>query len=200
MNSFKEDIELSIEEPKEILAMNAQKFALWLFIVTIIMLFAALTSAYIVRKAEGNWILIDLPFLFWINSAVLLASSITMHGALLAAKKDQVRKLKTAITITAILGFGFLIGQYIAWNDLMANGIFFNGDNSNVAFSFLYVLTGAHAIHLVSGVVFLVIALVSAFRLKIHSKRMVRIEMCATYWHFLDILWLYLFGFLLFNN
>lgn len=189
-----------VEEPQETLSMHPQKFALWLFIVSIIMLFAAFTSAYIVRRAEGNWLEFDLPNLFWANTIILLLSSATMHWSLILAKKDNIDLLKVAVVITSVLGFAFLVGQLYAWKDLVAASVWFAGDQSNPAGSFLYVITGLHAVHLISGIIFLVIVLVSTFRLKIHSKRLVRIEMCATYWHFLDILWLYLFGFLLLNH
>lgn len=189
-----------IEEPKDTLSMHPHKFALWLFIVSIIMLFAAFTSAYIVRQAEGNWLYFDLPNLFWANSVILLISSATMHWAVVSAKKDHMNMLKIAVSITTVLGFAFLIGQYYAWGDLVSNKVFFTGDKSNPSGSFLYVITGMHGFHIISGLVFLLIALYSAFTFKIHSKNLIRIEMCATYWHFLDILWLYLFGFLLLNH
>jgi cytochrome c oxidase subunit 3 len=189
-----------VEEPQETLSMHPQKFAMWLFIVSIIMLFAAFTSAYIVRRAEGNWLEFDLPSLFWVNTIILLLSSASMHWSLILAKKDNIDLLKVAVVITSVLGFAFLVGQVYAWKDLVAASVWFAGDQSNPAGSFLYVITGLHAVHLISGIIFLAIVLVSTFRLKIHSKRLVRIEMCATYWHFLDILWLYLFGFLLLNH
>lgn len=205
MNKIKDDIlileeEALDQEQKTVMAMNPQKFSLWLFIVSIIMIFAAFTSAYIVKKADSgaSWIVIDMPFLFWVNTFVLVASSVTMHWAVKFAKKDNIKMLKIAISITAVLGFGFLVGQYIAWNQLMEEGILFAGHH--VASSFLYVLTGTHAVHIISGLIFLLIAVISAFLYKVHSKRLTRIQMCATYWHFLDILWLYLFAFLLFNN
>ena len=91
-----------------------------------------------------------------------------------------------------------LVGQYLAFGELVALNQYFTG--GNVSHSFIYVLTGAHGLHVVSGVVFLIIVFVSAFRYKVHSKNMNQIEMCATYWHFLGILWLYLFVFLMLNK
>jgi len=189
-----------VEEPRENLYMHPQKFALWLFIVSIVMFFAALTSAYIVRKGEGNWLEFELPMSFWANSIVILISSLTMHWAYLLAKKNEVKMLKVAMGITGFLGSIFLIGQFIAWGSLVNSGVFFTGPTSNPSGSFLYVLTGMHWLHLISGVVFLMIVVFDVFRFKVHSKRILRIEMCATYWHFLDILWLYLFAFLLLNH
>ncbi|MEO1653932.1 MAG: cytochrome c oxidase subunit 3 [Bacteroidota bacterium] len=198
---MEKDLNINLmEEPRETLSMHPQKFALWLGIVSIVMLFAAFTSAYIVRQSEGDWLIFDLPQLFWVNSVVLILSSMTMHWALINARKDNINMLKVAISITTVLGIAFLVGQVYAWGDLVKDGVFFAGTESNPAGSFLYVITGVHAVHLVSGVIFLFIALYSAFTYRIHSKKLTRIEMCATYWHFLDILWLYLFGFLLLNH
>ena len=186
-----------IEEPKQTLSMHPKKFALWLFIVTVVMIFAALTSAYIVRQSEGNWLEFDLPQTLYITSGIILVSSITMQWSYLAAKSDNMTSLRLSTLITALLGVAFLIGQYIAWQDLVAMNVYFVG---NPAGSFMYVLTGLHGVHLISGVIFLVLVTVNAFRYKVHSKSMDQIEMCATYWHFLDGLWLYLFLFLILNH
>ncbi len=196
INSVEQNYRME-EEPQQVLSMHPQKFAMWLFIVTVIMFFAAFTSAYIVRKAEGNWLEFELPLILWINSIVIILSSATMQWAYFSASKNNFTNLKIAISITVLLGFGFVAGQFSAWDELVQNSVFFVG---NPAGSFLYVITGMHALHLVSGIVFLFIVLNSSFRYKVHSKNLARIEMCTTYWHFLGFLWLYLFGFLLLNH
>lgn len=188
-----------VENPRATLSMHPQKFALWLFIVSVVMLFAAFTSAYIVRKAEGNWLLFDIPNIFWYTSAVILVSSLTMHWAYVAAKKDHFSKLKISISITAILGLIFLVGQVWGWGELVTSGVYFAGNSSNPAGSFVYIFTGMHGLHLVSGVIVLLITFINVFRNKVNSQNLDGIEMCVTYWHFLDILWLYLFAFLLIN-
>ena len=191
---------LMIEEPLRPMAMHPKKFALWLFIVTVIMIFAALTSAYIVRKADGNWLEFPLPTILWINSGIMLLSSATIQWAYFSAKKNEFGNLKLALIITSFLGIAFLVGQFEAWKDLVDMKVFFGGSTSNPSGSFLYVITGVHAVHLISGIIFLLVCLFSSFNFKIHSKNMVQLEMCATYWHFLDFLWIYLFSFLLLNN
>lgn len=178
-------------------AVNPKIFTMWLFIVSIIMLFAAFTSAYLVRRAEGNWTEFELPNLFWVSTVVLLASSLTMHFAYNAAKKDQIMVLKTSISITFVLGLLFLILQYYAWVQLVERNVFFVGNPSG---SFVYVFSGLHGLHLVSGLVVLLFALVAAFRLKVNANSLTQIKICTTYWHFLDALWIYLFLFLVFNN
>lgn len=186
-----------VEEANKPLAMHPKKFALWIFIASVLMIFAALTSAYIVRQADGNWMMFDLPDSFWITSAIILVSSGTMHWAYWAAKKDNLAATKIAISITSALGLAFLIGQYVAWGDLVERNVYFVGNPSG---SFVYVLSGLHGLHIVGGVIFLLVVLVATFRFKVHSKSLDQIEMCATYWHFLDGLWLYLFVFLLLNR
>jgi cytochrome c oxidase subunit 3 len=178
-------------------SVNPKVFTMWLFIVSILMLFAAFTSAYLVRKAEGNWVEFKLPNLFWISTGILILSSISMQFALSAAKKDQFNALRTSISITFVLGLIFLILQYYGWVQLVEMNVYFVGNPSG---SFVYVLSGLHGLHLISGLVVLLVALVAAFKLKINAKALTQIKICSTYWHFLDALWIYLFLFLVFNN
>jgi cytochrome c oxidase subunit III len=186
-----------IEEARQPLAMNPKKFALWLFMVTVIMLFGAWTSAYIVKRADTGWAEISLPWHFWLNSAVIVASSVTMIVATRAAKRDNIELLKTMMALSAIFGVAFVAGQFLAFEELIMMNAYFTG--GNVSHSFIYVITGAHGLHVLGGVIFMLVTLVSVFRAKIHSKSMDTLEMCATYWHFLGFLWLYLFVFLLLN-
>jgi cytochrome c oxidase subunit 3 len=183
-----------VEQP---ISMHPKKFALWLFLVTVLMIFAALTSAYIVRQAEGNWLEYELPEIFWVTSGIVVLSSVAMQFAYFAAKKDNFLGLRIGMVATVLLGIGFLVGQWYSCVALVDREVFFVG---NPAGSFLYVFTGLHAVHLISGVIFLIIVLISTFRDKVHSKALNTLEMATTYWHFLGGLWLYLFLFLLLNH
>ena len=187
----------NVIEPAETRSVNPKIFTMWLFIVSIVMLFAAFTSAYLVRKAEGNWVEFEMTSLFSYSTGVLILSSISMHYSLLAAKKDQFNALRMSISITFVLGLLFLVMQFYGWIQLVEMNVYFVGNPSG---SFVYVLSGLHGLHLVSGLIVLIFALVAAFRLKINAKQLTQIKICATYWHFLDALWLYLFVFLLINN
>lgn len=183
-----------VEEPRKTLAMNPKKFAMWLFIGSVVMLFASLTSAYIVRQAEGNWLYFELPSILTVSTIVILLSSVTMQVAYWAAKRDRLEMVKILVTVTSVLGLTFLILQFEGWKALVANQVYLVGNPSG---SFLYVITGLHGLHLISAIVFLLIVLVSTHRYRVHSKNLTQIEMCTTYWHFLGGLWLYLFVFLL---
>ena len=191
-------VNINLGEPEETLSMNPKKFMLWLTIVAILMMFAGWTSGYLVRKAEGRWHEFELPQIFWYSTGILLVSSISMFLAVQSAKKDNFNALKIAISITFVFGLAFLTTQVIGFSDLIKNQLYFAG--SDVAASWLYALIGLHAAHVISGLVVLLISLISAFRFTADSKNMLRIKLCATYWHFLDFLWLYLFLFLYFNR
>ena len=183
-----------VEEAKRPLSMHPKKFALWLFLVTVFMIFAALSSAYIVRQSDGNWLVFDLPDLFLVTTGIILLSSATMHWAYISVKKDNMEQAKVAVGITTVLGLTFLAGQILAWAELVKNSIHLVGNPSG---SFVYIISGLHGLHIIGGIIFLIVVFVSVFEVKIHSKNMLRIEMCVTYWHFLGGLWLYLFVFLL---
>jgi cytochrome c oxidase subunit 3 len=177
--------------------MQPKKFALWLFIVSIVMLFAALTSAYIVKQADGNWLSFELPKAFVLSTILIALSSLTMHLSYTAAKKDEFLRVKLMLLFTVLLGISFLFTQYYSWSELVASNVYFVSNYASG--SFIYVFTGLHGLHLVSGLVFLLITFMSSMRLEVHSKKLLQIEMCMTYWHFLGGLWLYLYLFLLFN-
>lgn len=177
------------------LSMNPKKFSMWLFLLSVVMIFASLTSGYLVRKSEGNWLDFELPPIFWATTGILLVSSITHHLAFIHAKKDNLEQVRGWMIITALLGIAFLVSQFYAWVYLVGINVYFSGNN--VAGSFLYVLTGLHALHLISAVIFVLWITLATFNFKVHSKNILGIELCTTYWHFLDALWIYLFVFLL---
>lgn len=190
--------QLKIEkEPEQTLAMDPIKFILWLFLVSIVMLFASQTSAYLVRRAEGNWLEFEMPKIFWYSTAVLLISSLSMQWAYYAAKKDLFKQLRIAISITFVLGLAFLWMQFEGWKSLVAMNVYFVGNPSG---SFFYVFTGLHGFHIISGLIVLLFAVRAVFTLRVHAKNLRQIQICSTYWHFLDLLWLYLFVFLLTFN
>ncbi len=174
----------------------SKKMILWIFIITIVMMFAAWTSAYIFKRAEGNWLIFEMPTLMLYSTIVLLVSSFSMHMAYSSAKKDNLERVKIALIFTTILGFIFVVLQLFSFKSLIDKEIYFTGKSSNVAASFLYILTFIHALHIVAGIVFLLITLAKSLGNNIHSKNMLTLELCATFWHFLDGLWVFLYVFL----
>jgi len=189
--------DFTIQPSQRVRTMHPQKFAMWLFMISVTMLFVAFTSAYVVKKGAGNWEYIPMPSMFLYTTVVIVMSSLSMHWAYISAKRDNLLQIRMGVLTTAVLALGFIVGQIVGWNELVANTHHFVG---NPAGSFIYVLTGVHIAHLVGGIIFLLIVLVSAFKSQVHSKRLARIEICTTYWHFLGGLWLYLYIFLIYNN
>jgi cytochrome c oxidase subunit 3 len=176
------------------------RFVLWLLMVSITMIFAAYTSAYIVRREEGNWLEFDLPSRLLVTTIILALSSATVQWAYFSARKDEVRRVQIGLGLTFALGVAFLVGQWNVWADLVRNKIFFGGVDSNPSGSFLYVLTGVHAFHLITGLIFLLVVLRKSLNYQVHSRQMLSIGNVTIYWHFLGALWLYLYLFLLLNH
>lgn len=189
-----------IDDQESRSGLHPLKFSLWLIIISIIMMFAAFTSAYIVRREEGNWLEFDLPNILLFNTVIIVLSSVAMQLSHNAAKKDNLGTLKIMLLITLGLGIAFLVGQWYGWADLVQNNIYFGGTGSNPSGSFLYVLTGVHGFHLITGLIFVLIVFLSSLKYKVHSKNMLRIQLCTVYWHFLGGLWLYLYIFLRINH
>ena len=178
-------------------SVNAKKFALWLFIVSICMLFAGLTSAYIVKKSDGRWLQFDMPDMFLYSTLVLVLSSVAMHWTYLKAKDNSLKAVKIGITATAAIAIAFFYMQYLSWVKLVSQDVFLVGNPSG---SFVYIFSGLHLAHLIGGLVFLLVVFLDTMNYKVHSKSMLAIEMCTTYWHFLGGLWIYLYLFLVMNN
>ena len=188
---------ISQEELKDIRNRTAKPL-MWVGIVGMVMLFAGMTSAYIVRQAEGNWLYFDLPDTFYVSTAVIMISSMTMLLAQYAIKKDNTTLTTVMLLATLVLGFVFAMLQFQAWGELVDPGVFFAGRESNASGSFLYVLTGLHLAHLAGGLFALIFTSVKSILKKYSAEDHVGIGVAATYWHFLDILWVYLLLFLVF--
>ncbi len=198
---------LHIENHKEQgFAVHPKKFIVWILMGSIFMMFGALSSAYIVRKGEGNWLEFELPSVFTISTVLIVLSSIAYHLGYLASKKDDIVRVKMYLGITLSLGVAFLVSQYYSWIQLYnykflnGFGVVFGGEYSNPAGSFLYVLSGLHGFHIITGLGFLLAVVILTFKNKINSKKQLWIEACGNYWHFLGALWIYLYLFLIFNH
>jgi len=161
-------------------------------IVSILMFFMALASAFIVRKGSGDWVPVHIPLVMWFNTAILLASSATLEMARKRLANSNFSGFDNLWLLTTILGVVFLIGQVVAWRQLVGQGIYLA---TNPASSFFYVFTGAHTLHLVGGVAALIYVAKRNFdRAKV--SRAVAAEVTSYYWHFLDALWIFLLALL----
>lgn len=183
-------MEYTVSEQRQ--RIHPYKFNLWIALGSIVMLFAGFTSAYVVMHAREAWVQFVLPGIFWFSTAVILCSSLTMHLTVKEFRAHRMGNYKKLITLTAALGVLFLVCQFIGFADLYGQGIKLTW---NVSAALLYVITGAHMLHVLGGVVALLIIFARAYRKHVRSYDVVPVEVAATYWHFVDILWIYLFIF-----
>jgi cytochrome c oxidase subunit 3 len=168
---------------------------LWIGIVSMVMFFGAFTSAYIVSRGKSNWMVFELPRMFYISTAVILASSVTMNWAVSMAKKNRFDKFRTPVLITMLLGVLFVFTQFLGFKELIANNIYFVGPTSG---SYVYLIVLLHFLHLFGGLIALIIIYFRAGSGAYSSDNMLGVKLGAIFWHFLDVLWILLFLFLFF--
>lgn len=168
---------------------HPHKFALWVAMASIIMMFAGLTSAYIVKSGQPGWEQVRTPKVFWYSTTVLLISSATMQTALRFFKQRAMQQFRVLFLITTILGIAFVILQWTGFEYLWSHGVRFEGAGAG---QFLYIIFGLHALHVLGGVVALFVIAVQQFFGRTRSYNLTPIEVMSTYWHFVDVLWLYL--------
>ena len=205
-------MEATVQTGQERKKIHPQKFMMWVAMASMSMAFAGLTSGYMVREAQGNWRYYALPSVFTISTFVIVASSITMFMGVKAFKQRAMPKFKMLITVTLLLGllFGALqfAGFYQLYHQLQQvriNGQVLNEMatvrvNGNPSESFLYIIAGLHLAHLLSGIIALLVVFFRAFRTNVKTYNSTGLEIVATYWHFVDALWIYLFIFFLVNQ
>ncbi len=181
-----------VHERRRLLA--ARKFMAWVAVGIIAMLFAAYTSAYIVRMAEGNWQAIRLPKIYMLSSLVVLLSSLTLWRGSYWVRRDEVVRSRLWFVITFVLGVLFLIFQWMGFVDMVDRNIYMVGE---VAGSYVYVLAGMHALHVVLGLGFVGYTTYAAFTYRVDAKRDVPVYVTQVLWHFLAVLWVYLYAFML---
>ncbi|HAD15027.1 MAG TPA: cytochrome oxidase subunit III [Saprospirales bacterium] len=178
---------------------HPHKLALWVAIGSIIMMFGAFTSAYVVRRAAGNWLEFKLPDVFMVSTVIILLSSVTIHLAFSGFKQGKEQQYKGMLIATFVLGLAFVVMQYVGWEALNNMGATFTVNPSS---SFIYVISGLHAAHVLGGIGALTVALTHAFILpfKPTLRRKQRFDLVVQYWHFVDILWVYLMVFFMLQS
>ena len=174
--------------------MHPHKFTLLVGIGSIVMMFAGLTSAYIVKRNLANWISFDLPIIFWYSTAVIILSSITIMLSRNYFKQREMLRYRQMLTATMVLGILFIVLQCVGFVELWNNGVTLT---KNVSYSFLYIIVGLHALHVVAGVIALIVIFLKAFSSKTRLYSEIPIDLINIYWHFVDFLWIYLLLFLI---
>ena len=182
---------VAMEQRKKI---HPHKFTLWVGIGSLLMMFAGFTSAYIVKRNQANWQTFDLPQFFWYSTVAIILSSVTIYLAEKAFKQRMMQKYRSLIVATLVLGVLFFIFQIFGFLQLWQKGITLQ---ANVSYSFMYVIVIAHAAHVLGGLIALIVLFAKAFSTKTRTYNSVPVELVSTYWHFVDILWIYLLIFLI---
>lgn len=178
---------------------KAQRNLVWLGTLSIVMLFAGLTSAYVVRRGAGDWFSIVLPQVFWISTAVIIFSSITMNFALWSFRKNKITTGILFLGATFVLGLTFAWCQWQGWGELVNNGIYLRhakGQTSLISGSYIFLLTALHLAHVAGGIIALLVSFIRSLMGRYSATNVHGLRLSAIYWHFLDALWIYLFVFL----
>jgi cytochrome c oxidase subunit 3 len=179
---------------------KARKSLLYWAMGSMTIFFSGFCSAYIVIMGNGNWMTFELPDLFYISTAVIIASSLSLFMAQNAAKKNNNKMVVAGLGITFVLGLVFCALQFASWGALIDNKIFFAGKGSNVAGSIMYVITFLHFVHIAFGLIALLVSFIKATRNRYNSANYLGLSLTSIFWHFLDILWVVLFLFLVLNR
>jgi len=178
---------------------RSYKLLLLFAMISMIMMFAGLTSAFVVSKSRADWLKdFQLPTAFYFSTAVIIGCSVTFHLAKKAIQKDNQKATTSLLLATLALGILFVILQFVGFGQIVANGYYFTGAESSITTTFLYIVTVVHLAHLAGGLISLLIIINKQLKQKYNSSQTLGIELGAMYWHFFDLLWVYLFLFLFF--
>jgi len=180
---------------------RAKKMMLWFGIVSLIMSFAGWTSAFVVSSAREDWLTgFVLPNAFSVSVALIILSSLTLLLAKKHLKLNMASKASFYLGATMLLGIGFIVSQLIGFQQIIDLGFNFTGPTSNITMSYIYIIAAVHILHVIVGLICLMVVIYNHFKQKYNTENLLGFELAANFWHFVDILWLYLFLFLVFMS
>ena len=189
---------MTAEEQKERTA-RSYKLILLFAMISMTMMFAGLTSAFVVSKSRVDWLKgFELPIAFYISTIVIIGCSVTFYLAKKAIEKDNRSKTTMMLLATLVLGVLFVVSQFAGFGQIIESGYYMTGQGSSITVTFLYIIAFVHLLHLAGGLISLLIIIYNHFKQKYNSTQTLGIELGAMYWHFLDLLWVLLFLFLYF--
>ena len=178
---------------------RSKKMMLWFGIGSLIMTFAGLTSAFIVSRKREDWLTdFEIPQAFIISVFVIVASSLTMIIAKRSLKANNISQTTVWLAITLILGVYFIVNQFMGFSQIIEQGYNFTGPTSNITMSFIYLIAMVHIAHVIAGLISLIVVIINNVLHKYSSDNMLGVELASTFWHFIDVLWVFLFLFLYF--
>ena len=180
---------------------RAKKMMLWFGIVSLIMSFGGLTSAFIVSSTREDWLSnFELPSSFTASTIIIISSSIVLYFSKKALLKSQ-NQLSTSLLLGAfLLGVAFIYTQFSGFNEMIQSGYNFTGPTSNITMSYIYIIAVVHILHVVVGLICLIVVIMNHLKKKYSPTDKLGFDLASTFWHFVDVLWLYLFFFLYFFN
>ncbi|MDA7728016.1 MAG: cytochrome c oxidase subunit 3 [Flavobacteriaceae bacterium] len=180
---------------------RAKKMMLWFGIISLIMSFAGLTSAFIVSSSREDWLSdFVLPSSFIYSTLIIFLSSIFLYAAKQTLKKNQATTTSSLLIGVLVLGIAFIYSQILGFNQIIDAGYNFTGPTSNITMSYVYIIAVVHIVHVLAGIICLIVVIINQLNKKYSPENTLGFDLASTFWHFVDILWLYLFFFLyLFN-
>jgi len=194
MNISEKDLEKELTVGRK----KSAKPMLWVSMISMVMFFAGLTSAYVISMRRDDWVTFDLPDAFYMSTILIILSSITISMSQRFIKKGKRELSIVLLIITFVLGIAFVWQQYAGFEDLRNAGLFFTGPTSTVSTSFIIGITLMHAFHVFAGIIVLLVVIYNHFKYKYTSDDLLGFELGAIFWHFVDVLWIYLFFFFYF--
>ena len=180
---------------------RAKKMMLWFGIISLIMSFAGLTSAFIVSSSREDWLVgFVLPNAFIYSTLIILLSSVFLYAAKQTLKKNQATTTTSLLIGALVLGIAFIYSQIQGFNQIIDSGYNFTGPTSNITMSYIYIIAVVHILHVLAGIVCLIVVIVNQLNKKYSAEDRLGFDLASSFWHFVDILWIYLFFFLYFFN
>jgi Heme/copper-type cytochrome/quinol oxidase, subunit 3 len=177
---------------------KSAKPMLWVSLISMVMFFAGLTSAYVISRKREDWVTFDLPNAFYTSTILIILSSLFLLASQRFLKQNKRQLSITFLILTFLLGIAFIWQQYVGFNNLKDAGLYFTGPTSTVSTSFIIGITLMHVLHLIAGVIVLLVVIYNHFKYKYKPNDLLGFELGAIFWHFIDILWIYLFFFFYF--
>ena len=189
---------LTVDEELLIAKRKSAKPMLWVAMISMVMFFAGLTSAYVISMEREDWVSFNLPNSLYISTVLIVLSSVTIFFSQKFLKEDKLSTSFLLLIITFVLGLGFIWFQYDGFLELKSKGLYFTGKQSTVSTSFIIGITFMHILHLLAGVIVLLVVIYNHYKKKYSSADTLGFELGAIFWHFVDVLWIYLFFFFYF--
>ncbi|NQX82241.1 MAG: cytochrome c oxidase subunit 3 [Flavobacteriaceae bacterium] len=188
------ELEKDLKEGKK----KTGKPMLWVSMISMTMMFAGLTSGYVISQGRADWVNFEMPTSFFISTFLIILSSFTIYMSKRMILADKMNLSRLLLVSTFVLGILFVYFQFEGFGQLIEMGLYFTGKQSSISSSFMYVLTIAHVLHILAGILVLMAVIYNHYKLRYTKEETFGLELASIFWHFVDALWIYLFFFFYF--